>query len=734
MLHGSLNPEDVHRKLAESEEFKERFFSFFEDIIQHDLPMDMPYDANMNLKAETSPIIPGPDAMEEELEHFMRIFEQDVKSCRERLQRHTHKAVCNKYDHDTCRFQFPHEFVSESYFDPEMKAVVLACQDQMVNYYNEWVLVFCRFNHDLCCILSSKSCKAAMFYITDYIMKMTVKTYKMLSLMSMAVMKAHVTMPEGDPHMSVRNMIHKCLTQYGKQQQVHAQQAAGVLRGQQEMFSSHKTVPMLSGAMMQYVKAHWPWKTDTDDPDDIVEDPYITMRLNGRGELSRQCQFTEYLHQSLDLAHISFYDFVRRFRVERRESLKEESLSMFTTGDFITKLPRYSFVREFKLYSSHHIVEHTSESEAVHFTKTIPRIIGHKLPWANDPCYAAFMLGHFKPFHSDIPLVDVGLDIAETFREYIFSVLGQRCMKNWEAMHECEDERDVERLRKRSQMFKNSQLLTNAHNGQSIDDLVELPDFSLATVKRDARAQFQLMKLAESNWFVPVGVANQSEVHLLLKDLVITSLMRDRWNKQVKQLEGAIAASRVNAAGKEQVAPPAKEMTSTFDSMDTTNDPSSGEGEDPGVKHTIGSEKHEKLSTADLLQCTVDKFKLNPEQEIAFRIMADVFLKRLEVGDVEDDGGPELFPLRMFLMGSGGTGKTYVIKALVDVMESFGYAHAVRFIAPTGSAAAINDGLTIHTAFKIKICDKVSKHNSRSMEGKETYEATLSQSMRQHLR
>ncbi|KAK0496949.1 hypothetical protein EDD18DRAFT_1022989, partial [Armillaria luteobubalina] len=106
-------------------------------------------------------------------------FEQDVKTCGEALQRHTHRAVCNKYNHDTCRFQFLCEFVSESYFDEDMKAVVLACHDQMVNYYNEWVLVFCRFNHDLHCILSGKSCKAAMFYIT----KMTVKTYEMLSLM-----------------------------------------------------------------------------------------------------------------------------------------------------------------------------------------------------------------------------------------------------------------------------------------------------------------------------------------------------------------------------------------------------------------------------------------------------------------------------------------------------------------------------------------------------------------------
>ncbi|KAK0215910.1 hypothetical protein EDD85DRAFT_782356, partial [Armillaria nabsnona] len=94
------------------------------------------------------------------------------------------------------------DFTAELYFDKETKSVILACRDQMVNYYSKRVLVFCQFNHNLHCILSGRSCKAAMFYITDYITKMSVKTYKMLTLMAKAVMRAHTTMPEGDPQVS----------------------------------------------------------------------------------------------------------------------------------------------------------------------------------------------------------------------------------------------------------------------------------------------------------------------------------------------------------------------------------------------------------------------------------------------------------------------------------------------------------------------------------------------------
>ncbi|KIM58074.1 hypothetical protein SCLCIDRAFT_43455, partial [Scleroderma citrinum Foug A] len=74
-----------------------------------------------------------------------------------------------------------------SYFDSDTKSIVLMCHDGTVNNFNPYILVCCRHNHDLKCILSGKAAKAAMFYISDYITKMDTKTYEMLSLLSHAV-------------------------------------------------------------------------------------------------------------------------------------------------------------------------------------------------------------------------------------------------------------------------------------------------------------------------------------------------------------------------------------------------------------------------------------------------------------------------------------------------------------------------------------------------------------------
>ncbi|KAI6014638.1 hypothetical protein EDC04DRAFT_2522802, partial [Pisolithus marmoratus] len=92
-------------------------------------------------------------------------------------------------------------------------------------------------NHDLKCILSGKSAKAAMFYISDYITKMGIKTYVMLSLLSCAV--ARLPSNSTSNIQSARTMLHKCLSQFNKQQQIHAQQAAQYIQGYDDSISSH---------------------------------------------------------------------------------------------------------------------------------------------------------------------------------------------------------------------------------------------------------------------------------------------------------------------------------------------------------------------------------------------------------------------------------------------------------------------------------------------------------------
>jgi hypothetical protein len=68
----------------------------------------------------------------------------------------------------------------------------------------------------------------------------------------------------------------------------------------------------------------------------------------------------------------------------------------------------------------------------------------------------------------------------------------------------------------------------------------------------------------------------------------------------------------------------------------------------------------------------------------------------------------------MLLTGPGGTGKTHIIKAVKEVMCHYQMEYAIRFLVPTGSAAALIDGMTIHKGLGIKIKAKDKGKGNRA--------------------
>ncbi|KAF9650758.1 hypothetical protein BDM02DRAFT_3092423 [Thelephora ganbajun] len=153
------------------------------------------------------------------LNEWESVFCMQIKMCGEVLQRHGCRKVCHKYGNDNrCRFLFPHKIVEASHFDPETNSIFLLCRDGTINYLNPYLLVFCRHNHDIKCILSGKAAKAAMFYITDYITKGDLKTHEMLSLLSRAVANLSDSPNENEsPLVRSKRLLHKCLSQFTRQ-------------------------------------------------------------------------------------------------------------------------------------------------------------------------------------------------------------------------------------------------------------------------------------------------------------------------------------------------------------------------------------------------------------------------------------------------------------------------------------------------------------------------------------
>ncbi|KAG2124012.1 hypothetical protein DEU56DRAFT_744930, partial [Suillus clintonianus] len=124
-----------------------------------------------------------------------------------------------------------------------------------------------------------------------------------------------------------------------------------------------------------------------------------------------------------------------------------------------------------------------------------------------------------------------------------------------------------------------------------------------------------------------------------------------------------------------------------------------------------------------------DLYGLNGKQKTCFRIICEWFINK-HVLKKED-----LPPLSMVMTGPGGTGKTYVINAVKAVMSHYGCAHQIRYLAPTGSAASLIDGMTIHKGLGIKIkVNRNGKSNRQLGESSEDYTVLISVQSRTQLR
>ena len=219
------------------------------------------------------------------------------------------------------------------------------CHDATINFLNPYILVFCQHNHDIKCILSGKAAKAAMFYITDYITKMDIKTHEMLSLMSKAIARTPIKQ-ENEDQDNAKNLLHKCLSQFSYQQQIHGQKAAHYLRGKDDTMMSHTTVPMLSSLLLSHIRTIYSNKktqdfekneatSDSDTENKLSELGSIKLELDKNGKFVENNQVLDYFYRDEKLSNLNFYNFARCVRLEKCHS---------HTHSRIDTLPHYTIM------------------------------------------------------------------------------------------------------------------------------------------------------------------------------------------------------------------------------------------------------------------------------------------------------------------------------------------------------------------------------------------------------
>ena len=105
------------------------------------------------------------------------------------------------------------------------------------------------------------------------------------------------------PTDSAKTLLHKCITQFTRQQQIHAQQAVQYLRGFSDKTSSHDTIPMMSALLLSFIKgtlqSEVPLSESLESQDDEdVEQLPLKIVTDNNGELVDTHQVHHYWYRS----------------------------------------------------------------------------------------------------------------------------------------------------------------------------------------------------------------------------------------------------------------------------------------------------------------------------------------------------------------------------------------------------------------------------------------------------
>ncbi|KAJ7171048.1 hypothetical protein C8R46DRAFT_895502, partial [Mycena filopes] len=332
-------------------------------------------------------------------------------------------------------------------------------------------------------------------------------------------------------------------------------------------------------------------------------------------------------------------------------------------------------------------LSHSASCNFENIGTTIPNFIGGALPRSDKgdrSYYCLAMLTLFKPWRSPLDLKH-GVDTwDQAFKSHSFSSREKELLANFNVRYECNDARDdhfaaLKKKMAEAQSGFTSHFIMGDHDEfkgdltdceYESDEGDDFPDEDVRKGPRTLRMAAEAKQIQnivrESGWL------DEPVDRLPFYDgtrIVPAPKSRMDWIKLVKAVRSDLTANKL------QNMPP-RDTAETGDRKIRA-----------GIDILPPDYFHPKTNVAeqakaDIIQEVLKNFNLNDEQRRAFMIVASHASK------------PQSLPLRMYMGGMGGTGKSEVLKAIVAFFKMRNEDHRYMILGPTGSSAALLGGST----------------------------------------
>ena len=621
-------------------------------------------------------------------------------------------GACTNNRWGKCKARFPRLLFLSTKIDPDTGAIDMKKTEPWINTFSPVVTFIFRCNTDITSLSSGTAIKSMVLYISDYITKTSLKTHTIFeSIRSVFHKNSEMiggTLPAKEKARQVMTKVVNLLT---AKMEMGVPMICMYLLGNPDHYTDHKFVTFY---WQSYVSEARRAFTEVG----IAEGHKIAI-IKKNGQLIGLSPVFDYIYRSPELENVNLYDWITQFKKVKlpkpssKRDKEGKDLVILTTDDAEDFSPDISFasfasknseirpeadVKSTPVKLSKNMFRFTNE-HPLHAThalqrlpvdhKRIPNFVGANLPrcdQGNREYYCSTMLVLFKAWRTgnDLRLKDLSWD--ESFSEYNFSERDVRIMKNSNIRYECLDAHDDYR----AQLKKGSTGLANIFGSwDEANDDVELDE-----CQPTAHMEQEYEDVPLEN----IGCYQCSR--LLNMQTMSAVLSNTGWSQEkVTQITVPPFKPSIIQSGSEWQATVLNRRQQVLDQRNENNTSSkhpniSGKG--PAAENIVkivDKSYLERTFTAKEGQCNVDdtvkRFKLNKEQERAFKIVVNHASSKYSE------------QLKMYIGGMGGTGKSQVLKALSHFFALQNESHRFVIVAPMGTAAALLGGSTYHYMFGI---------------------------------
>ena len=726
----ALTPQEIReRLLAEDSEFQQELIQYLEDVMSGEFDgetmstMKDKVDGMPNIDStKMLPIAPkmactcsgsctNEDCYEQWQEHFRTVTNEILY----RSNRHSCRiGGCKKHPNALCKARFPRPCFEETVIDGQGH-VEVKHHETWLNTFNYLLSYLIRCNSDVTSLLSGTSIKAIIAYVTDYITKTSLKSHVMFDIIQGVLERnAEVVGDNKSGSEKARKLMVQITNAFMSHLELGAPFAATYLLGLPDHYTNFQFKVCYWQSYVNEIEKVWKEYEEKSDCSDILDMTTVLIYKAGNNYKATSPLY-DYVYRPRELEGVCLHDYISLYEkvkasrgpakamlFEASDASASDASGSETESDNDMEDLKSDFTNtSYKLGSAH--PQYNSYVVRKRKNAVIPNFVGATIPRnteATSEYYCLTMLTLFRPWRTGIDLKDSAISWGECFENFEFTVRQIEIMKFMNVRYECNDARDdYAAIRKKMGADSSSGyygLDMDAEHQNSIDRDIQqdsldiyqqlFEEMILNESRKTARHQREMAEIEEllkSTGWIP---AYRKEPHLPLSfenksDFIDGgSYASSEWAKilasKKDELQQLHKQSIVNASNNSFHISYSSQLINVVKVVDQA---------------FLTQKDHSNIQSSDreLLNKVQSKYILNSEQERAFKIIATHAI---------NVDSPQLC---MYIGGMAGTGKSQIIRCLIEFFTLRQQSHRLVITAPTGSAAALIGGSTYHSMLGI---------------------------------